>query len=118
MTADPPGRFWRYVALGAAILLLGVVPWGAAVVDARLTACPEIARGSQDGISMIGQGVSLWPVGPVCHEPARDVTYVEETAGWLKPVLLSLLILAIAVPGIAYAFAGRRASPVERRKTS
>lgn len=46
---------------------------------------------------MIGQGVSLWPVGANCHDPVSNASYVYATAGWLRPSLAAIGIVALAL---------------------
>lgn len=88
--ADPSKPWAWALAVLATFALLMLVAYGVALLDARLTRCPEIAAGRQDGISFIGQGISLWPVGARCHNQFKDQFYVYETAGWLVPVLAAL----------------------------
>ena len=46
---------------------------------------------------MLGQGVSAWPVGPHCHDPVRNVSYVYPTADWLRPTLAAIGVAAVAL---------------------
>jgi hypothetical protein len=80
-------RIVRAAAVLGVFAVVGICLYVASLIGARLTACPEINAGTQDGISFIGQGVSLWPVGAKCHDPIRNVSYVYEAAGWLNVAL-------------------------------
>ena len=100
----------RFMWIGGVFLLVAIVLWFGAVLDAGLSTCPD---NPTIDFSAAPHGVSVWPVGPLCLGPnagtaQAEPDYVRETAQWLEPALGTLGLLAVLAPVSAYLISRRR----------